>query len=400
MRSGFRALESGGSLSLRSFASYPETGGIVASSFSAGADRPVLGIVRHCGRMVALLGTVIVAVLAALPSSAVAAAVPTLTPGDGLSLGSPLTGASPYAEGAMQLAPTNSRTNRVMVLDVGPYGSADSVYARWPYVLEDADGSYKMWYSGFDGSRNRLLFATSPDGVHWEKHGVVIDIGMPPYYFDSVAGQTVIKVGATYHMWFQGGFWSGGPFGYWAQIYHAISADGSNWTITGVALPPNQPWDIGMTNTPWVLQDSHGVYWMYFFGWDGVNTRIGVATSLDGSSFTPYERNPVVELGPAGSWDSFSLLSPSVHLKGAKWTMYYEGSDGYVSQIGKATSRDGFNWTKSSSNPFIGPGPEGAWDSARVGTPAYFSGPFGQCLYYSGSDGTYTRIGLYTIHGH
>src|SRR5438046_1345566 len=84
-------------------------------------------------------------------------------------------------------------------------------------------------------------------------------------------------------MWFSAGYWSGGPFVYWAQIYHAVSMDGFYWNVTGVVLPPNQFWDRGMTNSPWVVRDSAGLFWLFHSGWDGSNTRIGVATSGDGS---------------------------------------------------------------------------------------------------------------------
>lgn len=372
-------------------------GGMISLLPSEVSPSRVPGFSRRDGCICLALSIVIVAILSACPASTAAGTPEAWTVTGPSFLSGQLTNLSLSSDGALQLGPMHPPTNRTMILDVGSYGSADSGFARWPFVLKESDGSYKMWYSGYDGSQNRILFATSVDGVHWVKHGVSLDVGVPPYYFNSVASQSVIKVGATYHMWFQGGFWSGGPFGFWAQIYHATSADGASWTITGVALPPNQPWDLGMTNNPWVVQDSLGKYWMYFFGWDGTSTRIGVATSMNGTSFVPYSGNPILDLGPAGSWDGRSLQSPSVHLNGSEWTMYYEGSDGSVVRIGRATSGDGFNWTKSSSNPRLGPEMQGTWDDQSVATPDLFTDASGQRLYYSGSDGANIRIGLYSF---
>lgn len=299
--------------------------------------------------------------------------------------------------GSVALGSGTAPSNRRMVIDVGPPGSADSLYARVPFVLKDTDGTYKMWYSGQDGFRNRLLYAISPDGIHWAKQGVVIDVLTPPYYFDSVGGQAVIKNGSTYVMWFQGGFWSGGAFGYWSQIYRATSTNGANWTITGVVLPPNQAWDRGMTNAPWVVQDPHGLYWMFFMGWDGTTDRIGVATSKNGTWFIPYAGNPIINLGSAGSWDSVQLNAPSASLNGSTWTLWYEGYDGHMGRIGTAVSTNGYNWTKTATNPILGAESSPSWDDAGVGTPGYFLDPTGPRLYFAGSDGHYLRIGMTTF---
>src|SRR5207302_7838415 len=80
-----------------------------------------------------------------------------------------------------------------IVLPHGSPGEADSVYARAPFVLRDDDGTYKMWYSGYDGSVNRMLYASSPDGIRWTKHGVILDEGVPPHNTNSVARQSVLK---------------------------------------------------------------------------------------------------------------------------------------------------------------------------------------------------------------
>jgi Glycosyl hydrolases family 32 N-terminal domain len=298
-------------------------------------------------------------------------------------------------EGTLRLAPNGTVFGKAgIVVPTGPPGSADSVYARAPFVLREADGTYKMWYSGQDAEpRNRILYATSSDGVNWTKHGVIFDVLTPPYYWDSVDGQSVLKIGSVYHMWFAAGYWSGGPFTFWAQIYHATSTDGSTWDITGVALPPNQPWDIGMTSSPWVVQDASGLFWLFFSGWDGTNTRIGVATSTNGTYFTPYAGNPIVDLGPSGGWDSGDTNTPAV-IRGSSWVMYFAGTDRVNESLGLATSNDGFNWTKSPGNPVYGPDPAPAFDSKSLFSPMPLNNLSGFRLYYSGGDGWTIQVGL------
>ena len=297
---------------------------------------------------------------------------------------------------APSVPPTPTRTvfERVgVVLPNGSPGEADSVHARAPFVLRDDDATYKMWYMGYDGYRFRMLYATSPDGIHWLKHGVIMDVGVPPYNWDSVGGQSVLKIQSVYHMWFSAGYWSGGPFVFWAQIYHAVSMDGLSWNVTGVALPPNQFWDRGMTNAPWVVRDSAGVFWLFHSGWDGSNTRVGVATSGDGISFTPYAGNPILDLGPSGSWDESDVNTPAV-IPGATWLLYYAGTNRQVGALGTATSSDGFHWSKSQGNPVLGPDPAPAFDSSGLVYPDWLADPSGSRLYYAGGDGRTLQIGL------
>jgi hypothetical protein len=280
-----------------------------------------------------------------------------------------------------------------VVLPHGSPGEPDSLYARAPFVLRDDDGSYKMWYSGFDGYRNRMLYATSLDGIHWTKHGIVMDVGAAPYYWDSVASQSVLKIQSIYHMWFSAGFWSGGTYGFWAQIYHATSTDGVGWTVTGIALPPNQTWDRGMTNSPWVARDNSGLFWLYFSGWDGSNTRLGVATSTNGTAFTPFAGNPILDLGPAGTWDSSDVNTPSV-IPGQTWLLYYAGTDRRVASLGTASSSDGLHWTKSPGNPVFRSDPSPAFDSGALLYPDQIADPSGPRMYYAGGDGSRMQVGL------
>ncbi len=298
-------------------------------------------------------------------------------------------------EGTLQLAVNGTVFGKAgVVLPNGSPGEADSVSARGPFVLRESDGTYKMWYSGLDGYRNRMLYATSDDGIHWAKHGVMIDVLTPPYYWDSVSVASVLKIGSTYHMWFSAGYWSGGPFTFWAQIYHATSTNGEDWNVTGVALPPNQDWDIGMTAAPWVVQDPSGTFWLFFSGWDGSNTRVGVATSENGTSFTPYAGNPIIDLGPSGDWDSLDTNTPAV-IPGSPWILFFAGTDRVTESIGIATSDDGLNWTKFPFNPVFIPDPPPAFDSTALYRPAPLNDPSGPRLYYTGWDGSTGQIGLF-----
>lgn len=298
--------------------------------------------------------------------------------------------------GDLRLGPWPGFQKQGVVLDVGPPGSPDSVDARFPFVLRESDGTYKMWYTGFDGSQNRIMYADSPDGTSWTKHGVVLDVNQPPYYFESIAGQSVLKEGTMYHMWFEGGFGSGGPYGLWSQIYHATSSDGVVFSVDSVALGLGAPgtWDAGATSFPFVTPAAGGGYRMYYSGWDGVTDRIGLAFSDSYTNFTRYSSNPIIDLGQPGSWDDGYVYATSVTFD-SQGRMYYTGWDGGTDRIGLANSGDGDTWTKSPSNPFMTGDAAPAFDSRGVNGASYLDDPsFGRSVYYQGSDGTNIRIGL------
>ena len=282
-----------------------------------------------------------------------------------------------------------------VVLDVGASGAPDDVRTFNPFVLRETTGSYKMWYTGYDGSRFRMMFADSPDGLTWTKRGIAINVLTAPWNFDSVAGMSVIKEGTTYHMWFAGGFWTGGPEGYWARIYYATSSDGLSWSIQGVVLDlgPLGSWEDSMIASPWVVQDGGGLYRLYYNAWDGVTQRIGVATSTTKMGFIRHAGNPILDLGPAGSWDD-AWLGPEAVTIGPQWTMYYAANDGATMRLGLAFSSDGYAWTKWPGNPWMVGDPTPAWDSGGLASAAPVWDPAGERLYYAGSDGTRIRTGL------
>ncbi len=63
---------------------------------------------------------------------------------------------------------------------------------------------------------------------------------------------------------------------------------------------------------------------------------------------------PVLQVGPAGSWDSFYVIAGPVVVVGGIYRMLYTGSSGSGAySIGLATSTDGLNWTKNPTNPVI-----------------------------------------------
>lgn len=104
-------------------------------------------------------------------------------------------------------------------------------------------------------------------------------------------------------------------------------------------------------------------YYMYFRGQQGGHDRIGVATvsreRFDGVTWT-IRPDPVVDVGPAGSWDETHVLDPATVLVNGRVFLYYSAvSPKSDRAICLAVSDDGLHFTKNSQNPvLIGGGPE------------------------------------------
>jgi len=135
-------------------------------------------------------------------------------------------------------------------IPLGEGGSGDDYYTSAPSVIREGS-SYKMWYMGYDGSNDRIFYATSDDGLTWTKvnnaNPGTCDSGAPCPYGDGRIGLgsgsagdashagwglSVIKDGSTYKMWYAGYIAASG----WI-IYYAHSPDGLTWTKENNTAP-------------------------------------------------------------------------------------------------------------------------------------------------------------------
>lgn len=250
------------------------------------------------------------------------------------------------------------------ILVGGPSGAWDEFGVLAIGVLLDS-ATYHMWYTGVGAGGIGVGYATSPDRITWIKHPsnpVLVGAGSP----------SVVRDSSGHHMWYDATF-SGKT-----RIGYATSPDRVTWTTYGgnpvLDLGPLGEWDDEAVFTPAVVFQG-GTYHMWYGGWDSMNTRIGYATSSDGINWTKFAGNPVLNLGPPGSWDSAAVLGPSIVFDGSTFHMWYEGGttmstvvlgvpvDG---RIGYATSPNGIAWTKYSGNPVVDTGAQGSWDDQSI----------------------------------
>lgn len=178
----------------------------------------------------------------------------------------------------------------------------------------DANKRWKMWYSGlslYSGGFN-IGLAYSPDGVHWTKYAdnpvLRPDADVNAWDGTDTLAPWVIYKDNTYAMWYAGK-------GQRLQIGYATSSDGITWQkhagnpVLGVGQTGT--WESAEIAAPSVIFRNNQ-YQMWYQGRSERTDRtaVGEAVSPDGVTWTRNELNPILEPGSAGAWDGYSVYYP------------------------------------------------------------------------------------------
>jgi uncharacterized repeat protein (TIGR02543 family) len=262
-----------------------------------------------------------------------------------------------------------------------------------------------MWYQieGPDPYSARIKYATSLDGLSWVQYGTVLDTGGVGSW-DSLAATSpsVLYDGTTFKMWYAG---YGNAFPVYGSVGYATSSDGIHWTKYAgnpvLVRGRNGGWDDFNIGYDTVFHNGTH-YLMWYVAQQSVDTldRTGIATSIDGVSWTKYAHNPVLVSGPSGRWDDRHAEAGSVLWNGSHYVMWWAGQDWATSttKIGLATSPDGFSWTKY-AQPVLEPGPSGSWDARSVWNPCVIQRGATLLMFYNGYESAppySARLGLAT----
>lgn len=177
------------------------------------------------------------------------------------------------------------------------------------------------------------------------------------------------------------------------------SSDGGlTWSkfASNPVISAGSGWESTFVVDPWIVWDG-SQYVCYYAGWNGTNYRIGRATSPDGTTWTKYGSNPVLDLGTAGNWDDSGCNFPVVmYDTGAvhTWQMWYTGWHSGVTTVGYAYSSDGLSWTRVSQMLAAGSG--GAFDDSGLATGPVLNVGGTYYVYYAGYDGAHYHTGYAT----
>ena len=192
-----------------------------------------------------------------------------------------------------------------VVLGPGEPGEFDVLEVLSPSLVQLPGGGWRMYYEGKDESASRIGVASSADGISWTREGVVLERGAAGAWDDAwVAAPTVVYDGSAWHMWYAGGD------GEATRIGYATSADGLAWDrhtdATDVSVPVLeggvQPFAEDDVSHPSVELRPDGDFEMWFEGRTAGVARIGRARSSDGVTWTPITN-------PTTAGDRFSLVT-------------------------------------------------------------------------------------------
>lgn len=216
------------------------------------------------------------------------------------------------------------------------------------------------------------------DGWSWTRHGVLFEEASAAAT-DGLLSPAAVVVGNRLHLW------AAKKTGTQHKIFHAIN-EGSGFgpleATSGLAGED-------IIAYPSVLHDG-----TRFLMWYGSGT-IDLAESQDGVAWTMIKQT-VLRIGDTGSFDSMTVLYPSVIHDGTQYVMYYTGFDGQGFAIGRAVSPDGIEWTKPSTEPVMDVR-EGEFDNHAVAQPCAVRSGQGTLLWYGGYDTSVANPGPYRI---
>jgi len=200
----------------------------------------------------------------------------------------------------------------------------------------------------------------------------------------------VIEVDGTYHLYFNGHA-EGAAFLDSYDIGHATSSDGVSWEMDPanpvLTRGADGEWDDGSLWGVGMIHDQSG-FRMWYSGSGGEDFPAGYATSADGSVWTKYPGNPIIDVGPSGSFDDNGVMPNTVIFRNGTYQMWYTsgkavgGPDDYDWRIGYAESDDGLSWTKH-PEPVL-EGDEG-WDSWVVFAPSVLFDGSTYHMWYEGA---------------
>jgi predicted GH43/DUF377 family glycosyl hydrolase len=224
------------------------------------------------------------------------------------------------------------------VIVIGPNDRTDwEADINRPVVLSDGD-TYRMWYTGQARGRSWIGYATSEDGVTWRRQSdKPVLSAEAPWEKVAVMCPHVIhdKRDGLYRMWYSGGEqYEPDAIGY------ATSRDGLVWEkhrSNPIFSPdPASAWEKDRVTACQVVRPGDD-YVMFYIGFrDRDHAQIGLARSKDGiSGWERHLANPIIRPGKE-KWDHDAVYKPFAIFDGVRWLMWYNGRRGGVEKIGLA----------------------------------------------------------------
>ena len=278
------------------------------------------------------------------------------------------------------------------ILEEGETGEWDDHSAYGPMVIYH-DDMYKMYYTGRNGNIYQVGLATSDDGINWTKDikNPIMSTENPCTWDSNRSVGSVISVDDTLRLWYQG--WNMGMEN--DMIGYAWSLDGIIWYPRACPVLENGEsgdWDDQQVFGPNVYFDGSTYHMWYSGSEDGQHHKIGYATSGNGIDWNKYTGNPIIGKGEPGTFYSEKVFYSYVTHDGYKFSMWFNGNNGYNTNVGYAESSDGIAWDIF-TYPVLSNGYSGEWDYRHVQTPCVIIEDGKYKMWYGGYDFDRWRTG-------
>ncbi len=207
-----------------------------------------------------------------------------------------------------------------------------------PVVVRRTDG-YHMWFTGQAKGGSKIGYATSPDGRAWVRQSIEpvleptapwegVAVMCPHVMWDSQA--------RLWKMWYSGGQqYEPNAIGF------ATSKDGLHWdkfAANPVLAPrPDIAWEKNRVTAAQIISRK-GWYYAFYIGFRDIDhAQIGMARSKDGvTGWVRHAGNPIVRPTPGG-WDADACYKPFAVYSDGLWRLWYNGRNDHLEQIGLVT---------------------------------------------------------------
>jgi len=255
-----------------------------------------------------------------------------------------------------------------------------------PFVLVTADTVY-LFYDGSSGGRYGIGYAVrDPEGWLWIKRGEILKDENSNWDSYHRIAPGIVRVGDQWRLYYSGND-SDSEFGY--QIGMAVSEGYGKWQVeekNPIMTIDSTDWDFAGN----IYCDNHyfpesGKFRMWYTGFQGPLSGIGLAESEDGYNWQKIGEAPVFNVFPG-------VIAPEVIYDGERYFMFFAQlalTGEYRTRICRAESNDGIQW-QNIEDVLI---PTEKWEGSKLMKPNLSFFEQRMHLYYCSQKGSNWHIG-------
>lgn len=285
-----------------------------------------------------------------------------------------------FATGDLQEPTRWQRFARNPVFRPGQPGRFDQDGVIMPEIVKLSDTHWYMYYVGLGppatdhpaaGPWLTGLAESRDGGLSWRRvsEDPIIEAGLPNTYDGSGTGTvSVLKTDRGWWMWYTAVTRGAPPL---FSLALATSPDGIHWTKHAanpvLTFDPFLPYEAVAVSKPHVLYED-GVFKLWYSAsgflkqnYERSFYRISYAESEDGVHWIRYPANPVLDVGPQGSWDDRMVEYPEVVRSGETLHLWYSGNG--FGDVGYAAARPGNALVELFARTGTTPAPDSTWSA-------------------------------------